>query len=421
MSAVCFYFQVHQPYRVQQISPFATGDDVDYFLDVVDERHDNHKILDKVSEKCYIPTNALLLELLELHPEFCFSFSFSGVFLEQIERWRPDVLESFQRLVATGRVEVLAETYYHSLSFLFSQAEFKAQVAKHQQTVERLFGTTPQVFRNTELIYNNELASVVESMGYAGILTEGADHILKGQTSPNFLYSPVNTNKIKLFLKNYQLSDDIAFRFSAQDWSEFPLTADKFASWISNVNGAGEIVNLFMDYESFGEHQWESSGIFEFLRHLPWQVFDQHPDNYFITPTKAAAELQSYGYIDIHNYISWADSERDLSAWLSNELQEDALSKIYQLESRIILLGNEELIESWRRLQTSDHFYYMCTKYFEDGNVHKYFSPYETPYQAFIYYMNAVRNLLFRLEREEVKLTARQELEMKVYEQIILD
>ena len=399
MSAVCFYFQVHQPYRVQKLSPFDTGDTIDYFLDVVDERHDNRKILDKVSEKCYLPTNALLLELLQTHPDFKISFSFSGVFLEQIERWRPDVLTSFQALIATGQVEILAETYYHSLSFLYSRGEFREQVKKHEDTVERLFGVTPQVFRNTELIYNNDLASEIESLGYTGILTEGADHILKGK-SPNFLYSPVNTNKIKLFLKNYQLSDDIAFRFSSQEWDGYPLTADKYSSWISRINGSGEIINLFMDYESFGEHQWESTGIFEFLRHLPWHIF-QHPDNYFITPSEAVITLQSHGEVDIPNFISWADSERDLSAWLSNELQGDALNKVYGLESRIKQLERADLIEDWRRLQTSDHFYYMCTKYFEDGNVHKYFSPYETPYQAFIYYMNALRNLMFRIDREE--------------------
>jgi alpha-amylase len=398
MSAVCFYFQVHQPYRVQKISPFASAA-IDYFQDVVDQRHDNRLILDKVSEKCYLPTNALLLKLLKEHEYFRFSFSFSGVFLEQLEAWRPDVLDSFKQLIDTGRVEVLAETYYHSLSFLYSKEEFSYQVKKHEDTIERIFGVTPQVFRNTELIYNNELAAYIESLGYSGILTEGADHILRGQ-SPNFLYNPVQTNKIKLFLKNYQLSDDIAFRFSSQEWEEFPLTADKYAQWINATNGAGEIINLFMDYESFGEHQWEGTGIFDFLEHLPWHIFE-HPDTYFITPSEAVIKLQSHGDVDIHNFISWADSERDLSAWISNELQEDALQNIYGIETRVRAVNDTRIQEDWRRLQTSDHFYYMCTKYFQDGNVHKYFSPYESPYQAFIYYMNAFRNLLFRLEKIE--------------------
>lgn len=404
MSAVCFYFQVHQPFRVQKISPFASGDGVDYFHDVVHERHDNKKILDKVSEKCYLPTNELLLMLLKEHPEFKFSFSLSGVFLEQCEKWRPDVLDSFRRLVDTGRVEILAETYYHSLSFLYSKDEFREQVLKHEKTVQRLFGVTPQVFRNTELIYNNELANYMESLGYIGILTEGADHILNGQ-SPNFLYSPVTTNKIKLFLKNYKLSDDIAFRFSSKEWPEHPLTADKFAGWLHAHHGNGEIINLFMDYESFGEHQWEDSGIFDFLRHLPWNVF-QHPDSKFVTPTEAASTMQSHGNIDIHNFISWADQERDLSAWKSNELQEEALNKIYSLEHRIKTVNDAALTEDWRKLQTSDHFYYMCTKYFQDGDVHKYFSPYESPYQAFVFFMNAFRDLMFRLEHIEANIEA---------------
>lgn len=405
MPKICFYFQVHQPFRIQKLSPFDSSATVDYFDDVVDPRHDNKAILDKVSEKCYLPTNKILLELLNLHPDFMFSFSFSGVFLEQLERWRPDVLESFQELIATGRVEVLAETYYHSLSFLYSKEEFRSQVKLHQETIERLFAVTPQVFRNTELIYNNELALFIESMGYSGIVTEGADHILQGR-SADFLYTPVLCNKIKLFLKNYTLSDDIAFRFSAKEWEQYPLTADKYAHWINQINGNGEIVNLFMDYESFGEHQWESTGIFEFLYHLPEKVF-QHNDNGFITPSLAVSSMMSHGEIDIHSFISWADSERDLSAWLSNELQEDAFDKIYQLEDRVKNTNNPQLLEQWRKLQTSDHFYYMCTKYFEDGNVHKYFSPYETPYQAFIFFMNALRNFVLRIEREENRIDSR--------------
>jgi alpha-amylase len=399
MPAICFYFQVHQPFRIQKVDSINFSNSTNYFEDVVLEKHDNKKILDKVSTKCYLPTNQILLELLRKHPEFRFSFSLSGVFLEQIKIWRPDVLESFQELVKTGRVEILSETYYHSLSFLYSQQEFISQIKKHDELVEELFGQTPQVFRNTELIYNNDLALCIENLGYSGIITEGADHILGSQT-PNFLYEPPNTNKIKLFLKNYKLSDDIAFRFSNPNWNQFPLQSQTFASWIHKINGSGEIVNLFMDYESFGEHQWEESGIFEFLKHLPKEVL-KNPDSTFITPSEAVIKYQTRGVVDIPNFISWADTERDLSAWRSNSMQTESLNKIYDLEFRIKAVKKPELLEFWRRLQTSDHFYYMCTKYFEDGDIHKYFSPYESPHEAFVYFMNAFRNLKIRLEIAE--------------------
>lgn len=420
MASVCFYFQVHQPYRVKRYRIFDIGKDHEYFNHEGEGNLNNLKILEKVSHKSYLPANAVLLELLRRYPQFRVSFSFSGVLLEQLERHLPDVLRSFQRLAevdddrgpegarftAHRRVEVLSETSHHSLSFLYSKEEFRRQVDLHREAVKRLFHQVPTVFRNTELIYNNELAREIESLGYDGILAEGADHIL-GWRSPNFLYRPKGTRKLKLMLKNYRLSDDIAFRFSSRDWAEWPLDASKFAQWINAVNGSGEVVNLFMDYETFGEHQWADTGIFEFLRALPEEIL-KHPDNNFVTPSEAIRRYSSRGELDIHNFISWADIERDLSAWLSNPMQHDALRKLYDLETNILSSGDEKLIEDWRRLQTSDHFYYMCTKWFADGDVHKYFNPYESPYEAFISYTNVLNDLRMRLGEIEQQRLLRQ-------------
>lgn len=391
MVSMCFYFQVHQPYRVRKYSIFDIGKEKDYFEDRSGTKLDNKWIIEKVSNKSYLPTNKLLLELLKKHPEFKISFSLSGVFLEQLEEFAPEVLESFQDLVATGRCEILSETYYHSLSFLYDKEEFREQVRLHREIVERLFGVTPSVFRNTELIYNNEVAKEIEEMGYKGIIAEGADHIL-GWKSPNFLYRPTNTENIKVLLKNYKLSDDVAFRFSNKGWKEWPLTVPKYVQWLNSINGNGEVVNLFMDYETFGEHQWEDTGIFDFLRHLP-EEFLKHPDNNFKTPSEVVDTYEVRGEYDCHNFISWADMERDLSAWIGNEIQNAAIAKIYHLGERVIKTGNKKLLHKWRKLQTSDHFYYMCTKWFNDGDVHKYFNPYDSPYEAFISYMNVLHDL----------------------------
>lgn len=395
MASVCFYFQVHQPFRLKRYRIFDIGNDREYFNDDSHTSLNNKKILEKVAGKCYLPANAVMLELLQKHPEFKISFSFSGVFLEQLEMYSPETLLSFQKLVDTGRAEVLSETYYHSLSFLYSKDEFRSQVELHKKKIKKLFGVTPKVFRNTELIYNNELAGVVEGMGYKAILAEGADHVL-GWRSPNFLYRPAGTKKIKLLLKNYKLSDDIAFRFSSKEWNEHPLTAPKFASWVNQVNGNGNVVNLFMDYETFGEHQWEDTGIFNFLRHMPGEIL-KHPDNNFMTPSEAAETYPAVSELDVHNFMSWADVERDLSAWLSNSMQWEAAHKLYELEPKVLAINNPKLTDDWRRLQTSDHLYYMCTKWFNDGDVHKYFNPYESPYEAFIAFMNVLNDMKLRI------------------------
>jgi len=318
------------------------------------------------------------------------------VALEQFERWAPEVVDSFRALVDTGQVELLAETFYHSLAFLYSREEFREQVMAHSARMADVFGVRPKVFRNTELIYNNDLAHFVEGLGFTGITAEGADHVL-GYRSPTFVYRPVGTDRIRLLLKNYRLSDDIAFRFSDRSWPEWPLRAETFARWVDQVNGNGYVVNLFMDYETFGEHQWADSGIFDFMYHLPEYVLKDGKNN-FMTLSAAAAAYEPAAELDIPHMVSWADVERDLSAWLGNAMQSNALHELYRMEGEVKAAGNVELLDDWRRLQTSDHFYYMCTKWFADGDVHKYFNPYESPYDSYINFMNVLDNLRSRLK-----------------------
>ncbi len=386
MASVVFYFQVHQPLRLRHYTVF---DKSGHYFD----EHKNAAVCRKVTNKCYLPANRLILDLIRKYQgRFKVAYSITGILLEQLEQYSPEVLSTFHALARTGCVEFLAETYHHSLSFIYSQNEFIEQVDKHCRTMEKLFGQTPRVFRNTELIYNNDLARLIESTGrFDAILCEGADHIL-GFRSPNYVYQPKGCERLKLLMKNYALSDDIAFRFSNRRWAEWPLTADKFSQWVNSVNGNGYVVNLFMDYETFGEHQWEDTGIFDFMRHLPEEIL-RHPDNDFKTPSEAAGAYQSVGQIDVPHLISWADTERDLSAWLGNSMQSNAIHELYRLEKSIKALGDEKLIADWRRLQTSDHFYYMCTKYFADGDVHKYFNPYDSPYDSYINFMNVLDNL----------------------------
>jgi alpha-amylase len=393
MTSICFYFQVHQPYRIREYSFFDIGNSSFY-----EDELKNREILNKVAEKCYLPANYKMLDLIHRHKgNFKISYSISGVALEQFANYRPDVLQSFIDLANTGCVEFLAETYAHSLSFIFSKNEFVRQVKKHSDLIKKYFNQVPKVFRNTELIYNNELACFIEKLGYKGIVCEGVDRLL-GYRSPNFLYQPVGTSSIKAFLKNYRLSDDIAFRFSDKGWPEFPLTVDKYKQWVFNVAGCGEVINLFMDYETFGEHQWESTGIFNFLDHLPGQILERSDFN-FKTPSEVINTYPTRGEYDAHDFISWADTERDLSAWMSNPMQHEALKRIYSIEQDVIASGNEDVLKVWEKLQTSDHFYYMCTKFWNDGDVHKYFSPFDSPYDAYIYYMNIFSDLEVSLKK----------------------
>ena len=386
MPSVCFYFQVHQPVRLRHYTVF---DKNDYYFD----DHKNGTICRKVANKCYLPANRLLLDTIRRHDgRFKIAYSITGILLEQLQQYAPEVMSTFDALARTGCVEFLAETYYHSLSFLYSRNEFVEQINKHIEAINYYFGQTPKVFRNTELIYNNDLASLIESMDkFDAIITEGADHIL-GFRSPNFVYRPQGCKNLKLLLKNYSLSDDIAFRFSNRSWPQWPLTADKFAQWINNVNGNGNVVNLFMDYETLGEHQWEDTGIFDFMRHLPEEIL-KHPDNNFKTPSEVVQSYDNTDTVDVPHIISWADTERDLSAWLGNAMQSNAIHELYRLEKKIKETGDEKIITDWRKLQVSDHFYYMCTKYFADGDVHKYFNPYDSPYDSYINFMNVLDSL----------------------------
>lgn len=397
MPSICLYFQVHQPLRIKKYKIFDVGLDHQYFNDDSEADLNNKKILTKVSGKSYLPANTLMLKLLNNYNEFKISFSLSGVFLEQLEEFEPEVLNSFRKLVDTGKVEILSETYHHSLAFFYSRKEFEEQVDLHAKKVKKLFKVKPKVFRNTELAYTNDLARWAEEKGYRGILAEGWDSFL-GWRSPNFLYKPVGTKKIKLLLKNYKLSDDMAFRFSEKTWSEWPLTAEKFADWVTSINGNGHVVNLFMDYETFGEHQWKEHGIFDFLESFPAEILKRN-DNDFVTPSEAVARYPAMDVVDVPYVVTWADTERDLSAWIGNSIQRSAIETIYSLEKRIRNLGEDNITDDWRKLQTSDHFYYMCTKWFSDGDVHKYFNPYESPYDAFITYMNAVKDLEVRIKK----------------------
>ena len=398
--SVVLYMHVHQPKRIRPYSVFETANDHNYFDNPNwDHGSHNRKIFRKVAEKSYLPTNAMLLDLLHQHPEFCFSLSITGTLLEQAELWGEDVLQSFQKLTETGRVEIVAETYYHSLAFFYSRSEFESQVNAHKQKIQSLFGQIPQVFRNTELAYNNDLASWADQAGYKGILAEGWDGIL-GWRSPNFVYRPSYTDNIKLLLKNYKLSDDIAFRFSNKSWEQWPLTADKYTHWLNAATEDQPIVNLFMDYETFGEHQWEDTGVFEFFRHLPGKWL-QREGNGFATVSEAIDNNKPVDFIDSPQTVTWADTERDLTAWLGNSMQQEALKYLYDLEERILKTGDDGLIADWRNLQTSDHSYYMCTKWFNDGDVHAYFSPYDSPYDAFLYFMNVLRDVRWRLSEHE--------------------
>jgi alpha-amylase len=401
MSSICFYFQVHQPFRIRNYSFFDIGQS--HFYE--DERA-NREIMNKVADKCYLKTNRKMLELIKRHEgKFRISYSISGTAMEQFEKYRPDVLQSFIDLAETGCVEFLAETYSHSLSFIFSREEFKRQVEKHGAMIKKYFNQVPKVFRNTELIYNNELAAYIESLGYKGQVCEGVDWKLNGRT-PNYVYQPAGCNSMKVLLKNHRLSDDIAFRFSDRGWAEWPLTVDKYKQWVHAVAGNGETINLFMDYETFGEHQWESTGIFEFLDHLPAAVMS-HPDFDFKTPSEVIDAYPARDIYDVHDFTSWADTERDLSAWLSNSMQNESIRRIYSIEKDIKEYGGPELLNVWERLQTSDHFYYMCTKFWNDGDVHKYFSPYDSPYDAYMYYMNVFSDLECQLKDRIKKVKAR--------------
>lgn len=399
--AIVLYLHVHQPFRIRHYTIFDAGVDHNYFDTYEGDRTNNADIVRKVAMKSYIPTNERLLKMLRDNPEFKLSMSITGTVLEQFERYAPEVLESFKQVIATGRVEIVAETYHHSLAFFYSRGEFEAQVAMHRKKIQDLFGITPTAFRNTELSYNNDIGYWADKAGYKAVLCEGWDPVLAWR-SPNFVYRPAYTNNIRLLTKNYKLSDDIAFRFSNRGWSEFPLTTDKFKDW-TNASWDQPLINLFMDYETFGEHQWADTGIFDFLEHLPktWLQNDNHT---FMTVTEAATSFEAVDVLDVPQTITWADTERDLTAWLGNKMQQGSITALYKLEDAVVKSNDVGLIEDWRKLQTSDHFYYMCTKWWSDGDVHAYFSPYETPYIAYMNFMNSFHDLKYRLTDKGIEV-----------------
>ncbi len=387
---ICLYFQVHQPTRLRQYRFFDIGKDSHYYDDFTDRT-----IMRRVAQKCYLPMNKILLDAIKAHKgSFKVTFSITGTALDQFARYAPEVIDSFKALADTGCVEFLAETYYHSLASLASEAEFRHQVLKHKAAIEQYFGVSPKAFRNTELIYSDAIGYQVYDMGFKTMLTEGARHIM-GWRSPDFVYSCDAQPRLKLLLRNYSLSDDIAFRFSDRNWNEWPLTCDKFLSWMKASDG--DILNLFMDYETFGEHQSGESGIFEFMKQLPDTVLADGGFS-FVTPSTAASKLRAVGPLSVPEAISWADEERDVSAWLGNELQQDAFNKLYAQTEKLSILNDATLWEEFGRLQESDHLYYMCTKFFSDGEVHQRFNPYDTPYEAFINYMNVLSDFIIRVD-----------------------
>jgi alpha-amylase len=392
--SICLYFQVHQPYRLIEYDFFRIGEHAHY-----ENRPLNEGVLHKVCDRCYLPVCRLFQRLIdESDGQFCFALSLSGVLMEQLAELRPDVLESFRRLVATGRVEILGETYYHSLASLFSEAEFREQVRLHGAMVETHFGVKPTVFRNTELVYSNQVAVLAEELGFRGVLAEGVTWLLSPR-SPNHIFSPPTGGPPRLLLRNAGLSDDFAFRFSDATWKEYPVTPSKALAWVRE--SGGEVANLFMDLESLGEHQELETGIFQF-----WEGFVRAgvaAGIEFLCPGEAVDSLVAERIYDCPRVSSWADHERDASAWLGGPMQEEAASKIFSMEAAIRATGNQELLESWRRLQTSDHLHYMSTKGGTDGMVHDHFRPYESPYDAYIYFMNALADLQIRVDECRVR------------------
>ena len=391
MKSVCLFFQVHQPFRHRRYRFFDIGNDHYYYDDYA-----NESILRNIALKSYLPTNKLLLKLADkLEGKFKVSFSITGLALEQFALYAPEVIESFQKLAKTGCVEFLSETYSHSLSALKDMRIFEQQVKLHEQKIVELFGHKPRVFRNTEMIYSDEIGEQIAKMGYNAILTEGAKHVL-GWKSPNFVYVNAVNPRLKVLMRNFKLSDDISFRFSNTNWEDYPLTAEKFVHWLASSDPKEEVVNLFLSYESFGERQPKESGIFNFLESLPLKIIES-PTLKFSTPTEVVDELQPISTVHVPNPISWADEERDLTAWLGNGMQKEAFDKLYNLRNQMAKCNNKELNKDWNYLQVSDHFYYMSTKYFSDGEVHSSFNPFDSPYEAFINYMNVLSDFRIRL------------------------
>ncbi len=395
MRAICLYLHLHQPVRYREYSIFDVGNNSNYFEDAFSGRQSNERIFKKVAAKSYHPMLDLLEKNLHAHRDFKVSFSITGTWLEQAEKWDYALIEQIRRMVATGKVEIVGETFYHSLVFFYDRKEFENQVNAHIAKIRNLFGVVPRVFRNTEFAYNDELAKWADEKGYTAILAEGWDKIL-GWRSPNHVYRPVGCKNLKLLLKNYRLSDDIAFRFSNRGWSEWPLTVPKYQTWVDNDCLRGPLINLFMDFETFGEHQWADTGIFDFMDQFIGSWLGAY-ENKFVTVSEAAELEPPQDEISMPGIVTWADTERDLSAWASNAMQTSAMRDLFNLREQVLNSRDLALISDWRHLTTSDHTYSMCTKYWNDGDVHAYFSAYASPYESFMYFMNVLRDIEYRL------------------------
>lgn len=394
MRAICLYLHIHQPVRYREYSIFDVGNDSNYFNDDYNGRQSNERIFRKVADKSYRPMLQLLEDNIRKYPDFKVSLSITGTWLEQAEKWAPELIVQIRRMISRGQAEIVGETYYHSLAFFYNLDEFNAQVDQHATKIKELFGVTPQVFRNTELAYNDNLAQWAEEKGYKGILAEGWDKIL-GWRSPNHIYRPAGCDNLRLLLKNYRLSDDIAFRFSNRSWGQWPLTVPKYQDWLNLECLRGNLINLFMDFETFGEHQWKDTGIFDFMNNLISSWLAEY-ENKFVTVSEACDLGDPADELSMPDTITWADTERDLSAWLSNSMQHSAMNELYDLRESILATKDTNLIHDWRFMTTSDHPYAMCTKYWNDGDVHAYFSAYASPYEAFLYFENVLRDIEYR-------------------------
>lgn len=389
MKTICFYFQIHQPFRLKRYRFFDIGNDHYYYDDF-----SNEDIIDRIAERCYLPANKTLLNMIKTSGgKFKVAFSISGVALEQMEIYVPEVIDSFKELAATGCVEFLAETYAHSLSSLGDPDEFAVQVKMHREKIYSLFGVKPKVLRNTELIYSDDISTLVSGMGFKGMLTEGAKHVL-GWKSPNYMYSSAVNPSLKLLLRNSRFSEDLSVRFSNYSWNEYPLTADKFISWIAETPESEQIINLFMNYETLGYLQPMETGIFEFFKALPRYAAEKGIS--FSTPSEVFSLLKPVDTISVPYPMSWVDEERDTSSWLGNVLQQQAFHKLIEIGERVRLGNDRRLKQDWLYLQSSDHFYYMSTKHFGKGG----FSPYDNPYDAFNNYMNVLSDFIVRVNAQ---------------------